>query len=121
MNVAVACRWFGRLDADGDDDLSAAGQIEAVVQHLLELFCIGNDVIGRKDGHDAGGGTRPDEGGTQGDGSAGVATAGFGDNVFLWNFRQLLPHGFGLGGIGDNDDVSSGNDWQNAVDCLLEK
>src|SRR5215472_19197358 len=42
-DVAVACVRAGRLDANGDDGLAAAGQIEGIGKHLLELFFLGND------------------------------------------------------------------------------
>src|SRR6185436_19039154 len=41
-NIAVAGRWLSRLDTDGDNGLAAAGQIERVREHLLELFLLGN-------------------------------------------------------------------------------
>ena len=91
-NVSVAGRRLGRLDADGDDHLAAARQVERIRQYLLEFFLFRNDVVRRQHGHDRARGTRADDRRTQGDRGAGVAPDRFGDDVFLREFRQLFAH-----------------------------
>ncbi len=51
-DVAVTRRRLGWLDADGDNHLSAPGQIKRIRQHLLEFFLLGDDMIGRQHRHD---------------------------------------------------------------------
>jgi len=121
MDVAVAGGGFGGLDADGDDGLSAAGEVEGIVQHLLKLFLVGDDVVGGEDGHHTGGGARPDQGGAQGDRGAGVASARFGDDVRLGQLGQLPADLGGLGLVGDDEDVLEPDEREDAVDRLLEE
>src|SRR5204863_9007967 len=44
-NITVAGSRFGRLDADGDNCLPAAGQIKGIAENLLEFFFLRDDVI----------------------------------------------------------------------------
>lgn len=120
-DIAVAGGGFGGLDADGDDDLAAAGEVEGVGEDALELLLLGDDVVGGENGHDACGGAGADEGGAEGDGGAGIAADGFGHDIFPWQEGQLTSDLGGLGGVGDDENVFGRDDGENAVDGLLEE
>jgi hypothetical protein len=120
-NVAEAGGRFGGLDADGDNELPAPGQIKRVGQDLLEFLFLSNDMVGRQDGHDGAGGALPDDGRAQGDCGAGVAPDGFGDDILPGQFGQLPPDFRRLDGVGDDENVFEGNQRQDAIDSLLEQ
>ena len=121
VNVAVAGSGLGGLDADGDNGLAAAGQIEGIGEDLLELFLLGDDVVGGKHGHHARGGTSANKRGAQGNGGAGVAAHRFSDNILLRQFGQLPANLGRLNFVGDDEDIFDGNQRQDAVNGLLKK
>lgn len=121
VNISVAGGGFGGLDADSDDGLIAMGDVESVLENELELFFVGDDVVGWEDGHDTLFGASTDEGCAEGDGGAGIAAARFGDDVTFGKLRELSADGCGLDLIGDDDHVFGRDDGEHAIDGLLEE
>src|SRR5689334_11600137 len=91
MNITVTRRGLGWLDTNGDDHLAAAGEVEGIRQHLLELLFFWDDVVGWEHRHYTRRRPRAYQCGTQCHGRAGVPTNGFCDHVCFWQFRELLP------------------------------
>src|SRR6266850_1703744 len=116
LDVAIARGRFGGFDANGDDGLAAAGQIKSVGKDLLKFFLLGDDVVGGQNGHDACGRAGSDNSRAEGNGGAGVASDGFGDNVLFGQFGYLLAYLWRLHLIGDDEDVFDWHEWQDAVD-----
>lgn len=121
FDIAVAGGGFGGFDTDGDHGLAAAGEVEAIAESLLELFFVGDDVVGGEDGHDTGGGAAADECGAEGDGGGGIAAHGFGDEVFAGDFGELFLDFLELGLVGDDEDILGWDEGEDAIDGLLEE
>ena len=121
LNVAVAGRRLGGLDADGHNHLPATGEIERVGEHLLKFLRLGNDVIRWQHGHDGLGRALADNRRAERDGGASVASAGLGDDVGLGQFRQLLADLRGLHRVGDDENIFEGHHRQDALDGLLQE
>ena len=120
-DVTITGGRLGGLDADGDNDLAAPGQIKGIGQHLLEFFLLGDDLVGGQDGHDGAGGALPGNGGAEGDGGAGVAADWLGDHVFPGELGQLAVDFRRLEGVGDDEDVLERDERQDALNGLLQK
>ena len=120
-DVAVAGIRFGGPDADGDDGLTARGQIEGVRENLLELFLIGDDVVGGQHSHHAGRGARPDQRRAERDRGARVAPARFSHDVFLRQLGQLFANFAGLRLVGDDEDVLERHERHDAINGVLKK
>ena len=78
-------------------------------------------MIGWQHRHDARGRARPDERGSEGDGSAGVPANGLGHDIVLRQFGQLLAHRRRLGLVGDDENVFERHQRQHAVHRLLQE
>ena len=90
VNVAVTRGRLGRLDADGHNRLTATGEVEGVIQNLLEFFPVGNDVVGGQNRHDASRRTRAHQRRAERDGGAGVAAHRLGNEIWLWGVWEVV-------------------------------
>ena len=114
----IGPRW---LDADSDNGLPAAGEVEGVRQDLVELLLLGNNMIGWEHRHDTRGGTRTDQRGAQSNRRAGVAANRLGDDILLRQLRQLFAHLGRLHLVGNDQDVFHRHQWEHAVNRLLQE
>src|SRR3989442_344913 len=83
--------------------LTARRDIERIRKHLLKFFLVRNDVVGGQHGHHTGRRARPDERRAERDRGAGIAADRFGDDIDLWQLRQLFPHLGGLRFVRDDE------------------